>query len=84
MGSEMCIRDRVWPIRNLSSVLSNMAQAITSYARMERIRNEELEDIDSGITPNLDGDIEFKNVKFKYDDGTNFVLDGVSFKIKKV
>ena len=59
-----------------------MAQAITSYARMERIRNEELEDIDSGITPNLDGDIEFKNVKFKYDDGTNFVLDGVSFKIK--
>lgn len=73
----------VWPIRNLSSVLSNMAQAITSYARMERIRNEELEDIDSGITPNLDGDIEFKNVKFKYDDGTNFVLDGVSFKIKK-
>lgn len=72
----------VWPIRNLSSVLSNMAQAITSYARMERIRNEELEDIDSGITPNLDGDIEFKNVKFKYDDGTNFVLDGVSFKIK--
>lgn len=73
----------VWPIRNLSSVLSNMAQAITSYARMERIRSEELEDIDSGITPNLDGDIEFKNVKFKYDDGTNFVLDGVSFKIKK-
>ena len=73
----------VWPIRNLSSVLSNMAQALTSYARMERIRNEELEDIDSGITPNLDGDIEFKNVKFKYDDGTNFVLDGVSFKIKK-
>ena len=60
-----------------------MAQALTSYARMERIRNEELEDIDSGITPNLDGDIEFKNVKFKYDDGTNFVLDGVSFKIKK-
>lgn len=73
----------VWPIRNLSSVLSNMAQALTSYARMERIRSEELEDIDSGITPNLDGDIEFKNVKFKYDDGTNFVLDGVSFKIKK-
>ena len=73
----------VWPIRNLSSVLSNMAQALTSYARMERIRNEELEDIDSGITPNLDGDIEFKNVKFKYDDGTNYVLDGVSFKIKK-
>ena len=60
-----------------------MAQALTSYARMERIRSEELEDIDSGITPNLDGDIEFKNVKFKYDDGTNFVLDGVSFKIKK-
>lgn len=73
----------VWPIRNLSSVLSNMAQALTSYARMERIRNEKLEDIESGITPSLDGDIEFKDVKFKYDDGTNYVLNGVSFKIKK-
>lgn len=73
----------VWPVRNLGTVLANMAQALTSYARMERIRSLPSEDIDSGETPDLDGDIVFDNVTFQYDDGNEAVLNGVSFRVKK-
>lgn len=73
----------VWPVRNLGTVLANMAQALTSYTRIERIRSIPSEDIDSGETPELNGDIVFDNVKFQYDDGNDNVLRGVSFRVKK-
>jgi ABC-type multidrug transport system, ATPase and permease components len=72
----------VWPIRDLATILSNLARASASLDRINMILNEPLEDIYSGETPTIKGDIEFKNVSFMFCDSKEPMLKNISFKIK--
>lgn len=72
----------LWPIRQFGRVLSDLGKALVSVERLDEILTEELDDLGEGITPNVSGKIEFKNVSFSYD-GSNEVLKNVSFKIDK-
>ena len=73
----------VWPVRSLGRIISEMGKAGVSINRIKEILDEEEEkDNEDAITPDINGDIEFKNVKFDYY-GTKPVLKDVSFKIKK-
>lgn len=73
----------VWPIRQVATILSNMAQAIAAMDRIKLILDEPLEDIDSGETPKIKGEIVFENVSFQFDDGLEPVLKNVNLHIKK-
>ena len=73
----------VWPIRDVATVLSNLARANASLDRINLILNEPLEDVETGVTPTITGDIKFENVSFNYPDGTKDVLKNVSFNVKK-
>ncbi len=70
-----------WPIRGFGRVLSQFSKTIVAVGRIEEIFNaEEEKDLDEGITPPMNGDIEFKDVSFSYDSVP--VLDHLDMKIK--
>lgn len=73
----------VWPIRDVATTLSNFARVLAALERIRLLLDIPVEDLKSGLTPKITGEIEFKNVSFKFPDADNYVLKNVSFKIKK-
>ena len=72
----------LWPVRQLGRILSDMGRTQVSLGRIKEILEKPLEDMnEGGLTPPMDGDIEFKNVYFEYEKGKP-VLKDVSFKVK--
>lgn len=71
----------LWPVRNLGRILADMGKMSVSINRISEILDSPLEDVDTGITCEISGNIEFNHVYFKYDDGEVDVLKDVSFKI---
>lgn len=72
----------VWPVRNFGRILSEMSKTSVSLSRINEIISEEEEkDCSDAITPDMIGDIEFRNVNFDYH-GIKPVLKDISFKIK--
>ena len=73
----------IWPVRYLGRVVSEMSKTGVSVDRIMYIMNSEPEkDRDSAGEPDVSGDIEYKNVSFAYEDGTE-VLNDISFTVKK-
>ena len=70
----------LYPIRNLGRILSDFGKVTVSIDRIMHIINLEVEDLDSGIKPLLNGDIEFRNVYFRYDNQD--VLKNINLTIK--
>ena len=72
----------VWPVRQFGRILSEMSKTSVSLSRIKEIVSEEQENDNSGaIAPDMNKDIEFKNVTFDYE-GQKPVLKNISFKIK--
>ncbi|MPM58370.1 putative multidrug export ATP-binding/permease protein [bioreactor metagenome] len=72
----------LWPMRNVGRILSDMGKVSIALDRILEILNEPIEDIMSGETPEIKGNIVFDHVHFRYDDGNEDVLKDVTFDIK--
>lgn len=77
----------IWPVIAFGWVANIVQQSEASMKRLISILKEEPEiedskDTDSTIT-GVEGEIEFRNVSFKYKKDLPFVLDNVSIKIEK-
>ncbi|MDR1697500.1 MAG: ABC transporter ATP-binding protein/permease [Erysipelotrichaceae bacterium] len=72
----------VWPVRDVSNILANYARAKASLDRINILMKQPKEDTDTGVTPEIKGEIEFIDTHFKYDDATETFLQGISFRIK--
>jgi len=73
----------VWPMRGLGRTVAAFGKANVAAIRIGEIFDLEDEFDDNGtLTPEITGDIEFKNVSFKFDDTDNSLLNNVSFNIK--
>ena len=72
----------IWPIRQLGRIISDMGKISVSIGRIQEVLNEECEDLESGIKPEIIGDIEFSHVNFAYADATVATLHDISFRIK--
>ncbi len=73
----------VWPLRNAATSLSNLGQTLAALDRIDALLKVEPEDVTSGLTPEIKGDIRFEHVSFAYpDDPKTKILDDVSFTIK--
>jgi ATP-binding cassette subfamily B protein len=73
------------PIANLADNYTTIQSALVSADRIFEILDQKdtLEDLDEGISmEKIDGNIEFKNVWFSYND-KDWILKGISFKIHK-
>ena len=72
-----------WPVRQLGRILADLGRASVSLGRLDEILSAPLEtEPGRALTPEITGDIEFKNVSFSYEDGVP-VLDGISFTAKR-
>lgn len=73
----------VWPVRDVATVLSNLARANASLDRINLILDEPLEDTETGLTPTIKGNIVFDNVSFFFCDSDQAAIDKVSFSVKE-
>jgi ATP-binding cassette, subfamily B, multidrug efflux pump len=77
----------IWPMIALGWVINLIQQAEASMKRLNNIFTEPLEIEDTEITDHsvkqINGDIEFKNVSFKYSDVLPPVLKNIDLKIPK-
>ena len=74
----------IWPIRNLGRLIVQTSMGMVSYARVMGIVQEEREKLTDGKTladEEIKGEIIFEKVGFIYDDGSEKVLDDISFKV---
>ncbi len=74
----------IWPVRQLGRILSEFGKTKVSYGRLKEIFDTPVEtDLEGGETPDISGDIEFKDFNFKFDDEENYMLKNINLKIKK-
>lgn len=68
----------IWPIREMGRILTDMGRARVSATRLKEIIDTPQEDM-RGITPGagqkLKGAIDFKNLSFTYDQGSDILCD---------
>lgn len=76
----------IWPVIAFGWVANIIQQADASMHRLMKIIDEKYEIEDSALSKNhngvIKGEIEFRNVSFKYNETTPVVLDQLNFKIK--
>ena len=69
-----------WPVRQLGRILADLGKASVSLGRIDEIMSAPLESEPGlALTPEINGEIEFRHVGFRYDDGSEDVLKDVSF-----
>lgn len=73
----------ITPVTTLVQFTEQLEEGIAGFEKFEKVmfEKEEIDLPSAKDYKDLNGDIEFKNVCFKYD--SNEVLDGISFKVKK-
>ncbi len=72
----------IWPIRGLGRLINDFGKALVSSDRINEILEHESEFKNDGIKEiEVRGNIEFKNVSFRFDDSDNNLLEDVNFKI---
>lgn len=74
----------IWPIRGLGRMIGDFGRALVATHRIYELLEKPSEFTINGTqTPEIKGDIEFKDVHFKFADGKNNLLNGVNFHIKQ-
>ena len=77
----------IWPVIAFGWIINIIQQASASMKRLLKIIDEKDDTIDTIQTDknikSINGDIEFKNVSFKYSDKLDNIIKNISFKVKK-
>ena len=68
------------PINDISTLVATVGEAIAGFKRINNILNQKIED-NGLIVPSIKGNIEFKNVYFKYDQKN--ILNNINIKLKE-
>lgn len=80
----MYISMLVYPIRSLGRIIGDFGKAVVAAKRIDEIIKKPDEYKKDGVlTPDIKGEIEFKDVSFKFDDTDKHLLSNVSFKINQ-
>lgn len=74
----------IWPVRGLGRIINEYGKALVAGSRLDEIFQVEDEYINDGtLTPEITGDIVFKDVSFKFLGDENYTLNNVSFRTYK-
>jgi ATP-binding cassette, subfamily B, bacterial len=73
----------IFPMRNLGRLIVDMSRGFVSFERVRDILKIEREPLEQGdyVSSQLEGDINFQNITFSYEDGHS-VLEDISFEAK--
>jgi len=72
------------PLSQLANTLSRANGALTAYRNLSKLigaKHNSAEELSPISRPNLDGEIEFKNVSYKFDGSSQPVIKNLTFKI---
>jgi len=73
----------IWPVRGLGRIINDFGKALVASDRINFILDKPSEYLEDGTKePKVTGNIEFKNVSFKFNDTNDHLLKNVNFKIK--
>ncbi|MFK5883207.1 MAG: ABC transporter ATP-binding protein [Candidatus Izemoplasma sp.] len=74
----------IWPMMALSMIINIRSRGKGSLERLDKILYEPIEVYDKDVLDitEIKGEIEFRNLSFKYPDGVDNALENISFKIK--
>ncbi|MGO1368581.1 ABC transporter ATP-binding protein [Senegalia sp. (in: firmicutes)] len=73
----------LWPVRQLGRILTDLGKSLVSLERIGEVLDNPIEKEEEGeLTPEIEGNIEFKNVSFSYEDGEK-ILKNISFEVKR-
>ncbi len=79
----MLLSSYIWPVRSLGRIVSDLGKCGVAGARIKEILDEKSEYLDdSTFKPEITGEIEFKNVSFKFADTNEHLLNNISFKVE--
>lgn len=79
----MLVGSFIWPVRGLGRMIGESGKSFVAAGRIKEILNYKSEyENDSKNTPELNGQISFNNVGFKFDDTDEHLLQNLSFDIK--
>ncbi len=76
----------VWPMIAIGIMINIFSRGAASLSRVEDILDESVEIKDGENTVNIDnieGNIKFDNLNYKYPDTDNYILQNISFEIKR-
>lgn len=80
----MLLSSYVWPVRSLGRIISDMGKCNVAAGRIKEILDKKSEFInDSKQTYEINGDIIFDNVSFKFEDSEENLLNNISFTINE-
>ncbi len=74
------------PIKSLADLNANLQTALASGARIFEVMDDPavIRELPHPVAKTaFERDIEYRNVRFRYDPGTDWILDGVSFHLDK-
>ncbi len=78
----MLVQIIVWPIRNLGRIVAEYSKTVVSISRLNKIFDQDDEYVNDGqLESGIEGQLEFKDVSFKFEDSDQNLLEDVSFKI---
>jgi ATP-binding cassette subfamily B protein len=73
----------IWPVRGLGRIINDYGKALVASDRIHHILEQSSEyDNDGTDEPEIKGNIEFRNVSFKFPDTQEHLLKDVNFNIK--
>ncbi len=74
----------VWPLRQLGRIVGDFGKTAVALDRLDEIMLKDSEHLDdSDNKPEIKGEVEFKNISFKFEDDTKPLLKDISFKVKQ-
>ena len=83
MAAMLLMNMLIWPMRGLGRTIASFGKASVAANRIGEVLDKESEFIINGeMKPVITGDIEFKNVCFRFKDDDRSLLNDISFKIK--
>jgi len=83
IASLMYVGMLVWPIRGLGRIIGDFGKATVAATRINEILDIPSEyKQDGNLEPTIEGNIEFKDVTFKFDDTDKHLLKGITLTIK--
>ncbi len=75
-----------WPVASLGYTVNRFQRSMASWNRVDEILTEEIEISDNGETDTsikeIEGEIEFRNVSFKYPGAETFAIQNVNLQVE--
>ncbi|RKX64507.1 ABC transporter ATP-binding protein [candidate division TA06 bacterium] len=75
----------IWPMMAIGWVVNLYKRGTASLDRIKKILDtkSEIVEIENPVEKEIEGEIEFRNVYFKFNDSKDYILKNISFKVEK-